>query len=49
MDLTVKFLVIETGAVVEKTFDSFYKCRNFVLKMRRSKKCQLISYPNINR
>lgn len=46
MDLTVKFLVIETGAVVEKLFESYMECRKFVNKLKRSKKCSLISYPS---
>jgi hypothetical protein len=48
MDLTVKFRVIETGSEVTKKFDSYIKCRNFVNKLRYSKKCILISYPYFN-
>lgn len=45
MDLTVRFLVVETGAVVNKHFDSYFQCRNFVNKMKRSRQCKLLSYP----
>lgn len=41
----VKFLVRESGAVVERIFHSPYQCRLFVNKLRHSKKLQLISYP----
>ena len=47
MDLTVKFIVVNTGAVVIKNFDSYYRCRKFVMKLRHSSKCRLISYPNL--
>lgn len=46
MDLTVRFIVVATGAVVDKRFDSYYRCRNFVNKLRHSSKCRLVSYPN---
>lgn len=46
MDLTVRFIVVATGAVVDKHFDSYYQCRNFVNKLRYSSKCRLVSYPN---
>lgn len=46
MDLTVRFIVVATGAVVDKYFDSYYRCRNFVNKLRHSSKCRLVSYPN---
>lgn len=46
MDLIVKFMVLESGAVVEKKFDSYLECRKFVNKMRHSRKCRLICYPN---
>lgn len=49
MDLTVKFLVIATDTVVEKQFDSYYECRKFVNKLRRSRKLRLISYPDVSR
>lgn len=43
---TVTFLVRDSGAVVERVFDSPYRCRLFVNKLRHSKTLQLISYPN---
>lgn len=45
MELTVTFIVLETGARVEKRFDSYYKCRLFVNKLRHSSKCRLVAYP----
>lgn len=47
MELKVEFMVIATGVVKERNFDSYRECRNFVLKLKHSKKCQLISYPNV--
>lgn len=46
MDLTVTFIVLESGARVSKHFDSYYRCRNFVNKLRHSSKCRLVSYPS---
>lgn len=45
MELTVRFLVRETGVVVDKRFDSYIACRNFVNRCRHSRKVQLIFYP----
>lgn len=45
MELTVGFLVRETGVVVDKRFDSYIACRNFVNRCRHSRKVQLIFYP----
>lgn len=42
---TVRFLIVESGIVVDKDFESYIKCRNFVNKLRFSKKCRLISCP----
>lgn len=42
MELTVRFLVRETGVVVDKRFDSYIACRNFVNRCRHSRKVQLI-------
>lgn len=47
MNLIVKFLVLESGATVSKQFDSYYRCRNFINKVRHSKKLRLLSYPNL--
>lgn len=46
MDLTVRFIVVKTGDIVDKQFDSYYRCRQFVNKLRHSSKCRLVSYPN---
>lgn len=45
MDLSVRFLVLETGAVVDKNFDSYIECRNFVRKCKHSRKVRLLCYP----
>ena len=44
--LRVVFQVIKTGSFVEKTFYSEYLCRKFVNKLRHSKCCRLVTYPN---
>lgn len=41
----VSFTVNASGERVIKDFDSEYMARNFVNKIRRSKRCTLISYP----
>lgn len=38
----------ERGNRVEKTFDSEYLCRKFVNKLKHSKRCVLVSYPNFS-
>lgn len=38
----------ERGTRVEKIFDSAYLCRKFVNKLKHSKRCVLVSYPNFN-
>lgn len=45
--LEVVFLNERRQKVVKK-FDSYYKCRNFVMKLKHSKRCVLISYPLLN-
>ena len=45
MDLTVRFQVLKSGNIVDKRFDSYVQCRNFVSRARRSSKILLISYP----
>ena len=35
----------DKGSRVEKKFDSEYLCSKFVNKLKRSKKCVLVSYP----
>lgn len=39
----------ERGSRVTKTFDSEFLCRKFVNKLKRSKRCTLVSYPLFNR
>lgn len=46
--LRVVFLVLDSGARVEKVFDSEYLCRKFVNKLKHSKRCRLISYPSFS-
>lgn len=41
----VTFLVNTTGEKVVKSFNSEYNARNFVNKLKHSRKCTLISYP----
>lgn len=36
----------ERGERVTKVFDSPYTCRLFVIKLKHSKRCKLVSYPN---
>ena len=43
--LTVTYIVKESGVRVNKTFDSDFRCRAFIRKLRHSKKCILVSYP----
>lgn len=38
----------ERGNRVEKQFDSPYLCRKFVIKLKHSKRCVLVSYPNFD-
>ena len=41
----VTFIVNESGVKVTKGFDSPYLARKFVIKLKHSKKCTLLSYP----
>ena len=41
----VTFIVNETQELLTKPFDSHYLAWKFVNKMKRSKKCTLVSYP----
>ena len=45
---TVVYLIKATGAIVTRTFDSPYHARLLVDKLRRSKTCELVSYPNFD-
>ena len=48
MGLTVEFEVLETKKIVAKTFANPQQCRNFINRLRHSKKCRLVSYPNFS-
>ena len=41
----VTYLVLESNTEVTKSFDSEYKARKLVNKLKHSKKCRLLSYP----
>lgn len=41
----VTFIVNESGAKVTKSFESPYVAKKFVNKLKRSKRCTLVSYP----
>lgn len=45
-NLDVIFIVRDSGRTLVRKFDSPYLARVFVNKVRRSKKMQLVSYPN---
>lgn len=45
MDLTVRFLVKDTGRVVSKNFGNYLECKQFVCRCRHSRKIELMSYP----
>ena len=47
MNLTVVYLVLASNTRVEREFHSYYACRQFVNKLRHSKKVRLLSYPNL--
>ena len=37
----------ESGERCVRVFDSAYQCRLFINKLRHSKRCRLVSYPNV--
>lgn len=43
--MQVTYIIKDQGLVLTKYFDSEYLCRKFVNKLKRSKKCLLVSYP----
>lgn len=43
--MKVTYIINESKTRVTKTFESAYLCRQFVNKLKRSKKCTLVSYP----
>lgn len=42
----VVYIVNATGAKLKHSFDSLYLAWKFTNKIKRSKKCTLVSYPN---
>lgn len=44
----VRFIVRATGIAVTRGFDSPYLAWKFVNKLRHSKKCMLVSYPDFH-
>ena len=42
----VTFIVKQTGEKLIKSFESEYSAYRFVYKLKHSKKCVLVSYPN---
>ena len=44
--LEVRFLVLKDNVYVTRKFDSAFECRKFIMKLRRSSKCRLVSYPH---
>lgn len=45
---SVTFIVNSSGQRVTRAFDSPFECRKFVNKLRHSKVCTLVSYPNFS-
>lgn len=41
----VTFRENKTGKLLLRTFDSEYFCRQFVQKLKRSRRCTLLNYP----
>lgn len=41
----VVYKVLKDGTIIHKKFDSPYLCRQLVNKLKRSKICELVSYP----
>ncbi len=44
----VIFIIRETGQRLMRGFDSPYLARKFVNKLKHSKRCILVSYPNFD-
>lgn len=44
-EMLVRYYVIDKDVMVDKVFDSYAECRNFVNRIRHSKKCKLVIYP----
>ena len=41
----VIYRIRESGVTITKVFESPYLCKRTVEKLKRSRKCELISYP----
>jgi len=41
----VRFIINATGVKLTKSFESPYNARQFVNKLKHSKRCTLVSYP----
>lgn len=46
--MNVVFIINSTKEKIVRAFDSPYKCRQFVNKLKHSKKRTLVSYPIFN-
>ena len=46
-EFDVVFIVKKTGVKLVEEFTSPYLAKKFINKVRRSKDCELISYPNV--
>lgn len=44
----VRFIIKATGVKLVKSFESPYNARQFVNKLKHSKRCVLLSYPNFD-
>lgn len=43
----VVFIAKNSGRKLVRSFDSPFLAKEFIRKLRRSKKCTLVSYPNV--
>ena len=46
-DFDVVFMPKDSDRKLVRSFDSPYQARQFINKLRRSKRCILVSYPNV--
>ncbi len=44
----VKFVVKETGKVIERGFLSLYDAKIFVNRLKHSKRCEVLSHPSFD-
>lgn len=47
-DFDVVFIAKDSGRKLIRVFDSPFMARDFVNKLKRSKKCILVSYPTLD-